>query len=142
MYKFRLMLSLHTGWSLSDINLLPLGEFNAYFALNVLNPYTYDAQSEREGLLIAETFNQRRKKQLKSWELFPYLKPGTPAWLSDPMVQKARNVIENITNMSKVTGQPPLLKNIYRKITEEIDIEISKKNPDLLKIKELKQLIN
>lgn len=135
------MLSVHTGWTMSDIDLLPVEQFNGYFALNVLSPFTHDAQSERDGLLIAETFNQRRKKQIKSWELFPYLKPGIPEWLSDPLVQKARAIINNITSMSNVTGQPPKLEGIYRKIGEEIEIEISKSSPNLLKIKELKQLL-
>ena len=141
MYKFKLMLSIHTGWSLSHIDSLPVEQFNGYFALNVLNPYTYDAKSEREGLLIAETVNQRRKKQLKSWELFPYLKPGIPEWLSDPMVQKARLIIDNIHSMAKVTGQPVNLNYIHSKIKEEIQIEIDSKKPNLLKIKELRQLL-
>jgi hypothetical protein len=141
MYKFKLMLSIQTGWTLSDIDSLPMGEVNAYFALNVLNPFTYDAKSERDGLLIAETFNQRRKKQLKSWDLFPYLKAGTPKWLSDPLVQKARAIIENLHNASRISKQPLNLEGIHKLINEEIEIETEKKRPNILKITELRALI-
>lgn len=120
---------------------MPVEEFNSYFALNILNPFTYDAAAERDGLLIAETFNSRRKKQIKSWELFPYLRPGTPEWLSDPLVQKARLIIQNVNNTAKITGQPPKLNFIHNKIREEIQLESESKSPDLLKIKELKKLL-
>ena len=141
MYKFKLMLSIETGWTLHDINSLPMEQVNAYFALNILNPFTYDAKSEREGLLIAETFNQRRKKQLKSWDLFPYLKSGTPKWLSDPLVQKARAIIENLQNVSRISKQPLNLDGIHKLIREEIEIELENKRPNILKISELKALI-
>jgi hypothetical protein len=135
------MLSIETGWTLSDINSLPMDQVNAYFALNVLNPFTYDAKAEREGLLIAETFNQRRKKQLKSWDLFPYLKSGTPKWLSDPLVQKARAIIENLQNSARISKQPLNLDGIHQLINEEIEIEMETKRPNILKISELKALL-
>ena len=141
MHKFKLMLSLHTGWTLSDIDLLPIEQFNSYFALNILSPFTYDVQSEREGLLIAETVNQRRKKQIRSWDLFPYMKPGTPEWLSDPLVQKARTIIENVISVATMTKQEPKLDFIHSKIREEIEIEAERASPNILKIKELKQLL-
>jgi hypothetical protein len=141
MYKFKLMLSIETGWTLSNINSLPMHEVHAYFALNILNPFTYDAKSERDGLLIAETFNQRRKKQLKSWDLFPYLKSGTPQWLSDPLVQKARVIIENLRNASRISKQPLNLEGIHKLINEEIEIEMKNKRPNILKVSELRGLI-
>tara|TARA_R110000851_G_scaffold75878_2_gene167091 strand:- start:1546 stop:1905 length:360 start_codon:yes stop_codon:yes gene_type:complete len=116
-------------------------EVHAYFALNILNPFTYDAKSERDGLLIAETFNQRRKKQLKSWDLFPYLKSGTPQWLSDPLVQKARVIIENLRNASRISKQPLNLEGIHKLINEEIEIEMKNKRPNILKVSELRGLI-
>ena len=141
MYHFKLMLSIHTGWKMFEIDTMPVEDINGYYAMNCLNPFTYDAQASRDGLLITETFNQRRKKQLKSWDILPYLKPGTPDWLSDETVKKARTIISNIINTASISKQTPKLDFIYSKIEEEVEIERAKDKPDTLKIKELLALI-
>ena len=135
------MLAVSTGWTLEYIDSLPMSEFNNMMALNYLEPYTHDVGNRREGLLITETFNARRKKQLKVHEMFPYMSDSTPKWLSDETVQTARELIARHERGSELRGVKPDYAFIKPKIEEEIIIESEKNKPDELKIKQLTQLL-
>lgn len=135
------MLAVATGWTLDYIDSLPLHEFNSMLALNYLEPFTHDIGNRREGLLITETFNSRRKKQLKVHELFPYMSDELPDWASDKTVMVAKELIERHEHGCRLRKTTPDYNFIRPKIEEEIEIEEGSGEPDGLKIKQLKQLL-
>lgn len=109
--------------------------------MNALHPFTYDAHAEREGLLVTEMFNSRRKKQVKSHELFPYLDRKTPDWLVDPAIRTAKELIARHEEGCKLRGEKPNYDYVRRLIIEELQIEHEKTKPDSFKIKELNILL-
>ncbi len=135
------MLAVATGWTLDYIDSLPMSEFNNMLALNALEPYTHDVSNRREGLLITETFNARRKKQVKLAELFPYMSDEPPEWLADKTVKIAMELIDRHEKGCERRGVEPTYDYISPKIEEEIDIEESKSEPDKLKLKRLLELL-
>jgi hypothetical protein len=135
------MLAVATGWTLEYIDSLPMSEFNNMMALNYIDPYTHDVQSRREGLLITETFNARRKKQLKVHEMFPYMSDGNPDWISDNTVELAKELILRHRTGCESRNQTPDYAYVKPLIKEEIAIEISKPDHDVYKVKQLKQLL-
>lgn len=136
-----MQLAIATGWTLEYIDSMKLSDYNAMLALNSIHPFTYDVQSERDGLLITETFNQRRKKQLKVHELFPYLKQGTPTWIKDKNVMKAEQLIRHHEKMCEINKTTPNYNFARTKINEELVIERDKKEPCPLKICELEKIL-
>ena len=135
------MLAVATGWTLEYIDSLPLSEFNSMLALNYLEPFTHDISSRREGLLIAETFNARRKQQIKVAELFPYMSNEAPSWLSDKTVQTAKELIRRHEHGCELRGVAPDYEYVRPLIVEEVKIESAKRHPDELKIKQLNVLL-
>lgn len=135
------MLAIETGWTLDYIDSLPLHEFNSLQALNAIHPFTYDIRAEREGLLVTEMVNSRRKKQIKSDELFPYLSRKPPEWLSDETVRTAKELIRRHETGCQRRGVPPDYKYVRNLIDEELAIERAKKRPDEHKIKDLINLL-
>jgi len=112
-------------------------------ALDSLMPFTPTASAYREGLLCTLIYNQNATKRsniISVEELFPYLKSGTPDWLEDPRVKKAKKLINAISCHS-----PEVYKyshdDICDKIKEEIVIENNKLNPDKYVINKLKQFL-
>jgi hypothetical protein len=135
------MLAVATGWTLEYIDSLPMDEFNNMLALNYIEPYTHDVQSRRDGLLITETFNARRKKQILVADMFPYMSDETPDWLVDKTIRIAKEFItrhEEGCIKRKVT---PTYDYILPLIKEEIAIENAKKSPDKSKIDGLSKLL-
>lgn len=120
---------------------MPLADFNAMMALNAIHPFTYDAQAEREGLLVTETLNQRRKKQLKSDQLFPYLSREIPDWLQDNRIVVAKELIKRHEHGSKIRKQEPNFNYVRNLIEEEIEIESCKQKPDEIVVRELIKLL-
>ena len=116
-------------------------DFNSMLALNVLFPYTYDFAAEREGLMVTEMFNSRRKEPIKSTDLFPYLSRRTPTWLQDPEVEKARQLYERSDLMMSKTDVPVDIEKINSAVREEIEIERSKPKPNEFKLHELEKLL-
>ncbi len=135
------MLAVATGWTLEYIDSMPVEDFNSMLALNYISPFTHDAQAERDGLLITETLNSRRKKQLKSEDIFPYLSKGTPKWLTDRTVETAKELVRRHEQSCSLRGDEPDYAYIAPKIREEIEIESNKNVPDTFKITELQKLI-
>ena len=135
------MLAVATGWTLEYIDSMPMYEFNNMMALNYIDPYTHDVTSRRDGLLITETFNSRRKKQASISDLFPYMANKTPDWLIDKAVLTARNLIERHESGCKLRKETPTYDFIRPKIEEEIEIEKSSSDPDKNKIKQLQKLL-
>ena len=147
MRMFLLKLSLVTGWTMEYIENLPESLIMEYMALNSLSPFTHDAQANRNGFLAAMLWNKdvSKKKDMKSAaDIFPYLKPGTPEWLEDERVRKAKSLLKS-AELHLTYGKDIYLSNvsyIKEKIIEEIKIEENKKNKaDKYLIKELKKLL-
>lgn len=145
---FLLKLTIATGWSIEYVENLPESVISEYMALNSISPFTYEAQSHRDGLIASILYNKdlTKKKDLKSPdELIPYLKQGVPEWLQDSMVVKAKRLLES----AKVSFSFSKDKEAYQqnidliklKIKEEIEIEKNKKKSDKLRIAELNKLL-
>lgn len=116
-----------------------------YKALNIISPYTPDAQAYREGLIATMMYNKgcSKKSQTKTlYELFPYLDTETPDWLEDEKVIKAKRILKAISLQKDC---PDLYKasmdEFKEKIQEEIDILSQSDNPDNYTIGRLTKLI-
>ncbi len=135
------MLAVATGWTLDYIDSLPRNDFFGMQALNYIEPYTHEFQSQREGLLLTETYNARRKKPISMSELLPYTNVNNLGWLVDDCAEKAKVLITRHEHNSKVRGVAPDYNYVRRLITEEISSENEKLKPDMYKIRELTQLL-
>ncbi len=79
--------------------------------LKVISLLTTQANAYREGLIATLLYNNnvQKKENLKSVEdLLPYLKNGTPDYLEDERVLKARDLLKRIcfAEPSRKTGSP------------------------------------
>ena len=135
------MLAVSTGWTLEYIDSLPKCDFNSMMALNCVEPFTHDISARREGLLITELFNSRRKKQMKVSEMFPYLSDEPPEWLTDQSVKVAKMLITRHEEGCLKRKEIPTYSYIEPKIIEETEIERRKENPDRRKLNELNKLL-
>ena len=135
------MLAVATGWTLDYIDGLPMYEFNNMMALNYIDPYTHDITSRRDGLLITETFNARRKKQIKMSDMFPYMSDSQPKWISDKTVELAKELISRHINGCESRNEKPDFVYIKPLIEEEIQIEMAKPEYDKYKVNQLKELL-
>ena len=111
---------------------MPLSELEMYKALNVMSPFTEEAQAQRDGLLLAETFSVRRKAELTPKEMLPYLNTDVPEWASDPMVTKAKALLKEVKS-HKGMGQlayETSLKSLHIGLAEEIQIQLESPNED------------
>lgn len=141
-----LKLAIATGWSIEYIDNMPESLISEFMALNSFSPFTYDAQSQRDGLIASILYNKDvvKKKDIKlASDLLPYLKEGIPDWLKDPLVVKAQNLIKSV-EMHKMFSNEQYIKslnNIKDIIKEEIEIQRAKDKPDYLVINELIKLI-
>ena len=135
------MLAVATGWTLDYIDSLPRNDFFGMQALNYIEPYTHEFQSQREGLLLTETYNARRKKPISMAELLPYTDVNNLKWLVDDSSEKAKELIRRQEATSKAKGVPPNYDYVRGLITNEIANENDKPEPDMYKIRELTQLL-
>lgn len=113
-------------------------------ALNSINPFTHDAQAQRDGRIASILWNKdvRDKKDLRSpEEIFPYLKQGTPDWLEHEDVKKAKSLLIAARNSFGGMVNESGVKLIKQKIKEQIEIESKKKKVDLYLISELETLL-
>ncbi len=116
-------------------------------SLNSFSPFTYDAQSQRDGVIASILYNKdiTKKQHLKSAdEIFPYLRDGIPDWLKDPLVEKAKNLITSANTILTFFGTEAYEKRISeikKSIVEQIEMEVKAEKPDRLRIEELKKLI-
>lgn len=114
-------------------------------ALNLISPFTTDAQAYREGLIATLLYNKgcSKKSQTKTVdELFPYLSSSTPEFLEDERVIKAKNILRAISlQKSKKDLFESSMNEFVGKVKEEITILKSERVPDQYVIRELNKLI-
>ncbi len=135
------MLAVATGWTLDYIDSLSREDFDGMMALNYVEPFTHNISARREGLLVTEVMNSRRKKQLKVSELFPYLSDEPPEWLMDQSVKVAKTLINRHEEGCARRKQTPTYDFVQPKIIEEIELERKREEPNKLKIHELNKLL-
>ncbi|ENM2831978.1 hypothetical protein AB6Q85_002325 [Vibrio cholerae] len=132
-----LQLSLKLGIPIFELEEWDYNIIAEYKALNYLSPFTDEAQAYRDGLLLQFIYNQNisKKKDMRlATDLLPYLNQE-PEWIEHEIVKKAKQFI----NLSKT---PQMLADTLKKIQEQVDIELSKKEPDSYLITKLMQLIH
>ena len=141
------MLQLAIAWGrpIHEIESLPMTTINEFKALNLISPFTGDAQAYREGLIATLLYNKgcTKSSQTKTvTELFPYLSSETPDFLEDEKILKAKSIVKSI-GMQK--GNPELFESSMNefklKIGEEIELQKQAKQPDWYVIRELRKLI-
>lgn len=134
------------GQPIEYIESMPEGLYYEYMALNIISPFTQDASAYREGLIATLLYNNNisKKSDAKTVEeLLPYLCSGTPEFLEEEKVKKARQLLTSIKCQSiDVDTYTANYEHIRSKIQEEIDIESKKDKPDQYTINELSKLIS
>lgn len=140
-----LQLALAWGRPLHEIENLPISVVNEYKALNLISPFTNDAQAYREGLIATLLYNKgcTKSSQTKSvTDLFPYLSNKVPDYLEDDTVLKAKNILKAIgLQRSKTDVFESSMAEFKTKVNEEIEMLKSEKQPDFYVIRELQKLI-
>lgn len=133
------------GRPLHEIENLPLSTISEFKALNLISPFTTDAQAYREGLIATLLYNKgcSKSSQTKSvTELFPYLSSDTPEFLEDDKVLKARSILRSIgLQKEKKELFESSMNEFVTKVGEEIELQKKAKEPDWYVIKELQKLI-
>lgn len=135
-------MALAWGQPIEYIESLDLDTLNEFKALNLISPFTHEAQAHREGLTATLIYNSTvtKKKDLKKvTDLFPYLDSTTPDYLEDEIVLKCRKAL-----LSCGIGSM-LNENMYRDVIAAINVEIEEASnldiPDQYRITELSKLI-
>ncbi|ELA9841219.1 hypothetical protein V4F87_003261 [Vibrio parahaemolyticus] len=103
--------------------------------MNVVSPFINDARNQIDGYTIQLLRNQNvsKRQHFKSAdELLPYLKEY-PEYLEHPTVKKAFELIKNCHS-------DELMAELLEKIKEEIELEISKDEPDEYVISRLSEI--
>jgi hypothetical protein len=116
-----LKLSIALSQPIEYIESMSIHVYNEYKALNLISPFVYDAQSHRDGLMIAEMRNSTatEKKHLKTpSDFLPYLGSDTNKYLEDDIVYKCR------TALNSCTGGGIVNKYLYDDVMEAIQIEL------------------
>lgn len=120
-----------------EVEQWPASVIIEYKALNYLDPYTDNAQAQRDGLQLALTHNAqvRKKKDLKTaHDFLPYLKPD-PEWLKPKIIKDAEKFI-------KLARTSKMLDFTLEKIVEEINTELAKDKPDQYIVSKLARLVH
>lgn len=140
-----MQLAIAWGRPIEYVESLPSSTIAEFKALNIISPFTTDAQAYREGLIATLLYNRgaTKKSNTKSLtDLFPYLSQGTPDWLEDERVLKAKSLLRSI---ELHRGNPDLYKSNYNfiidKIGEEIELLRTEDDVDHYTIKELTKII-
>ncbi|AGG58289.1 hypothetical protein NVP3058O_014 [Vibrio phage 3.058.O._10N.286.46.B8] len=140
-----MQLAIAWGRPLHEIENLPLSTITEFKALNLISPFTSDAQAYREGLIATLLYNKgcSKKSQTKTVsDLFPYLSSDTPEFLEDEKVLKAERILRTIALQR---ASPELyessLTEFKTKVGEEIELLMAEKVPDMYVIRKLKKLI-
>ncbi|MGL4843927.1 MAG: hypothetical protein ACRC2Y_04825 [Aeromonas veronii] len=123
--RFLLQLSLKLGVPVFELETWPAQVIQEYRALNVVAPFTQDAENWRDGIQIQMVRNQNitSKQHYKTAEeLLPYLQEY-PEFLEHKQVSKVLGLI-------KVCPDPEQVANLMDKVREEIEIESQKDDPD------------
>ena len=114
-------------------------------ALNILRPFTGDAERHQLGMLASLIFNTNcgKKKDMKQpKDLFPFLDTKTPDWLEDERVLKAQQLMNSI---SAHRASPELYEksfnHIKNAILEEIEIIRGSDEPCEYTINKLTEII-
>jgi len=114
-------------------------------ALNILRPFTGDAERYELGMIASLIYNTNcsKKKDMKQpKDLFPFLDTKTPDWLEDERVLKAKKILMSISG-HKVS--PELYEKSYnsikKSILEEIEIIRDSDEPCEYTINKLSELI-
>lgn len=118
-----------------ELEKYPQSVIQEYKALNIVSPFTNDAQISRDGLLIQLIRNQNvtKKQHLRTAEeLLPYLKEY-PDYLEHPTIKKVNTILSNIKSDEQMA-------HILKSIAEEIEIETAKDEPDSYLVNRLSQL--
>jgi len=100
--------------------------------LNVICPFTDDAQAYRDGLMLSEQFSTRRKKELTPEDMLPYLKRGTPEWAENDIVLHGKRLMKEIKthNIGGDVAYRASRKALLVKIDEEIEQQLESPNED------------
>lgn len=123
--RFLLQLSLKLGVPIFELETWPAQVIQEYRALNVVAPFTQDAENWRDGIQIQMVRNQNitKKQHYKTAEeLLPYLQ-AFPEFLEHEKVIKVLGLI-------KVCSGPEQVANLMDMVSEEIEIESKKDEPD------------
>lgn len=135
--RFLLQLSLVLKVPVFELEQWPASVIQEYRALNVVSPFTKDADNIRDGLLIQLVRNQNvtKKEHYKTADkLLPYLQTY-PEFLEHPTVKKAESLLNTCV-------LPKQRENILNLITEEIQLEREKPEPDDYVIFRLTEILN
>ena len=140
-----MQLAIAWGRPIEYVESLPSSVIAEFKALNIISPYTPEAQAHREGLIATLLYNKgcSKKTQMKTIpDLFPYLSRGTPDWLEDERVKKAKSIFKSIALQR---GNPELyessMNELVTKVKEEIEIMEGMDEPDRHTINELQKII-
>ena len=124
---------------------MPISVINEFKALNLISPFTTDAQAYREGLIATLLYNQgaSKKSQTKTVsDLFPYLSNETPEFLEDERVIKAKRIFKAILlQKSNSDLFESSMGEFNKKVREEIAILKAERVPDIYAIRELQKII-
>jgi hypothetical protein len=137
-----LKLALALSQPIEYIESLDLDTLNEFKALNIISPFTHDAQAWREGLMATLIYNNNvtKKKDLKKVsDLFPYLDPSTPDYLEDEIVLKCRKALTACNTGGMVNES--MYKDVLAAINVEIEEARNRDVPDQYRISELRKLI-
>ena len=114
----------------------PASVIQEYRALNVVSPFTKDADNIRDGLLIQLVRNQNvtKKQHYKTAdELLPYLQTY-PEFLEHPTVKKAESLLKCVLPMQR--------EYALNEIAKVIQSEREKPEPDDYVIFRLTEILN
>ena len=138
------MLKLAIAWGqpIEYIESLDLDTLNEFKALNLISPFTHDAQAQREGLIATLIYNNNatKKQDLKKVsDLFPYLDQKTPEYLEDEIVIKCKKALASCS----VAGM--FDKQRHNHVIAAIKVEIEEANnatpPDHYRVNELNKIL-
>lgn len=140
-----MQLAIAWGRPLHEIENLPISTITEFKALNLISPFTGDAQAYREGLIATLLYNKGCTKSCQTKtvvELFPYLSNETPDFLEDDKVLKAKGISRSI-GLQKNNKElfESSMDEFIKKLEEEITIQKEAKQPDWYVIRELQKLI-
>jgi hypothetical protein len=133
--RFLLQLSIKLGIPAFELEQWPASLIQEYRALNIVSPFTQDAENWRDGIQIQMVRNQNvtKKQHYKTAEeLLPYLQEY-PEHLEHPTIKKVMGLVKSCNGAQQ-------LAELMKKVLEEIEIEEGKEDPDAYLISRLSEL--